>query len=156
MINAPPHKYKLYPLPPSQFCRLLAGSQNQHENGCLVRGRLNYWKPDHVTKLLWRRLSEWDWWGPRLTEEESAGSAGRQFTPIVILYSATHCVLLSADTSCHTPSLHQAAAGLPPPHHRRPLHAVQHRYALIYEPSRPLKTSGHFPAKRKIAPPSGQ
>ena len=106
--------------------------------------------------LLWRRLSEWDWWGPRLTEEESAGSAGRQFTPIVILYSATHCVLLSADTSCHTPSLHHAAAGLLPSHHRRPLHAVQHRYALIYEPPRPLKTSGHFPAKRKIAPPSGQ
>ena len=120
---------------------------------------MNYWKPDHVTKLLWRRLSEWDWWGPRLTEEESAGSAGRQFTPIVILYSATHCVLLSADTSCHT----HAAARPPNPlrpadvHvHRLAAAVVQHRYALIYEPPRPLKTSGHFPAKRKIAPPSGQ
>ena len=88
--------------------------------------------------------------GRGLSEEESGGQCrGRcQFTPIVILYSPL-CLTLRRYFLSHSQSP-PGCCCLPPPHHRRPLHAVQHRYALIYEPSRPLKTSGHFPAKRKI------
>ena len=94
--------------------------------------------------------------GRGLSEEESGGQCrGRcQFTPIVILYSPL-CLTLRRYFLSHSrrPPRPPNPLSADPPTSTLVLlllHAVQHRYALIYEPSRPLKTSGHFPAKRKI------
>ena len=160
LINVPPHKYKLYPPPDSQLCCLFR-SQYQHELGWFcwrgeIIGRLNDPRVDHVTAYGGcQRVTG----GRGLSEEESAG----QCRPPVHTDSDTLQPTVSYSPQILPVTLTPPAPRPPNPLSADPptstlvqmlllLHAVQHRYALIYEPPRPLKTSGHFPAKRKIVP----